>query len=473
MRTGAHAQVSRSRGSTFVVVLWIAFGLVSLALYFANAMSLEFRAADNRACGLAAEEAIDGAARYVAAVLSTRPTNGIAPDPSTYLCEAVPVGEAHFWLIGRDPQPVGGVTRPVFSLVDEASRINLNSATTNMLEYLPRMTADLTEAILEWRDTNGGSGSFASYYALNNPPYQNKSAPFETVDELRLLYGADAYTLVGEDANFNGILDPNEADDNRDSIADPGTLDSVTIYSREPNTYSNGTARVSLKNVTVTGDLPNLLQSLLGTARTEEILTRLGLGATSPRGGPGGGGAVTVSFTSPLHFYRASGMTADEFARVFRTVTVASGGVIEGRVNVNSASAAVLACLPGLCDYPDLAQTLVSYREQNPDRLGSIAWVVDALGQSNSQVLDALQARDCITTDSYQFTADIAAIGPFGRGYRRVKMVFDTLDGAPKIVYRQDLTRLGWALGSEIRQTWVDGASRQGATASLHSRNVL
>ena len=54
---------------------------------------------------------------------------------------------------------------------------------------------------------------------------------------------------------------------------------------------------------------------------------------------------------------------------------------------------------------------------------------------------------------SYQYTADIAAVGPYGRGYRRVKFVFDTSSGAPKIIYRQDLTHLGWALGKEERQT--------------------
>ena len=63
-----------------------------------------------------------------------------------------------------------------------------------------------------------------------------------------------------------------------------------------------------------------------------------------------------------------------------------------------------------------------------------------------------LQAGDYITTHSFQFTADIAAVGAFGRGYRRVKFIFDTSDGAPKILYRQDLSRLGWALEDKVRQ---------------------
>ena len=62
---------------------------------------------------------------------------------------------------------------------------------------------------------------------------------------------------------------------------------------------------------------------------------------------------------------------------------------------------------------------------------------------------------DCITTVSYQFAADIAAVGPHGRGYRRTYFIFDTADGTPKIIYRQDRTNLGWALGKDVRQTWL------------------
>jgi hypothetical protein len=81
-----------------------------------------------------------------------------------------------------------------------------------------------------------------------------------------------------------------------------------------------------------------------------------------------------------------------------------------------------------------------------------VAWVIDALGTSSS-IVTALATGDFITTHTYQFTADIAAVGAYGRGYRRVKFVFDVSDGTPKILYRQDLSRLGWALGDQTRQT--------------------
>jgi hypothetical protein len=143
-------------------------------------------------------------------------------------------------------------------------------------------------------------------------------------------------------------------------------------------------------------------------------------------------------------------MTATEFALVATNLTTTNGSYITGRVNVNTASAAVLTCL--LQNDLAAAQQLVSYRQANPNNLTSIAWVIDALGSNYATDLQALEAGDYITTQSYQFTADIAAVGPYGRGYRRVKFIFDTSTGAPKIVYRQDLTHLGWALGKEVRQ---------------------
>ena len=98
----------------------------------------------------------------------------------------------------------------------------------------------------------------------------------------------------------------------------------------------------------------------------------------------------------------------------------------------------------------------MNYREQNVNNLASIGWLVDCLGTSSS-VVGALAGGDYITTRSFQFQADIAAVGPYGRGYRRVKFIFDTSEGTPRIIYRQDLSRLGWALGTKTRETWVAG----------------
>ena len=51
----------RRQGSVLIIVLWVAFGLVSLTLYFANSMSFESRAADNRVASMEAEQAFEAA----------------------------------------------------------------------------------------------------------------------------------------------------------------------------------------------------------------------------------------------------------------------------------------------------------------------------------------------------------------------------------------------------------------------------
>jgi hypothetical protein len=91
---------------------------------------------------------------------------------------------------------------------------------------------------------------------------------------------------------------------------------------------------------------------------------------------------------------------------------------------------------------------VVAYRQSNPDKLNSVLWLASALPAAN-----ALQAGPFVTAQTYQFTADIAAVGHHGRGYKRCLVVFDTSDGTPRVVYKRDLTDLGWALGKDVRNS--------------------
>jgi type II secretory pathway component PulK len=424
---------------------------------------LELRAADNRTSGMAADQAIEGAARYVSSTLSLYATNGAMPDLSEYSAEAVPVGNsikpeenAHFWLIGRDNSGTsnGGTlfTEPHFALVDEDSKLDLNALwLTNadmLVSNVPYMTYDMAYAIIDWKDTNATSSS--SSFDYGQAGYLPKHAPFETVGELRLVYGSTKDILMGDDLNQNGVLDANETETAGNGQFDPGAMSYFTVYSRQPNTHSDGS---SLTNVTDQTNLQTLLEARLGSSRASAIINRI----FGPAAGGPPGQQTPVTFNSLLQFYMSSGMTADEFGEIYNDITATTNAYTVGRVNVNTAPAEVLACLPGM-DYTT-AQQLVNYRESNAIDYNSFAWIVDALGSSSS-ALTALAQGDYITAHTYQFTADIAAVGPFGRGYRRVRFVFDITDGTPKIVYRRDLSRLGWALGTQTRETWVTQNTR-------------
>src|SRR6185436_8607607 len=137
-------------------------------------------------------------------------------------------------------------------------------------------------------------------------------------------------------------------------------------------------------------------------------------------------------------------MTPEEFAQIDDALTTSTAQFTTGLVNVATAPAEVLACVPGI-DY-DTATAMVSYRLSNPDRMNSVAWVYDAVGTNT------IQAWPYLTSRGSQFTADIAAVGHFNRGYRRTRLVFDISTGTPRIVHRQDLGHLGWALGANVRR---------------------
>jgi type II secretory pathway component PulK len=420
-------------GSVLIIVLWVSFGLVALALYFAHSMSLELRAAGNRASSLQADQAIAGAARYLTNVLGRLPEPGQIPELSTYRTEAVPVGEATFWLIGRNDKQTGTISDdPGFGLVDESSKLNLNTATQAMLEALPRMTPELAAALIDWRDADDEvtqGGAELETYMRRDPPYRCKNTNYESVAEIRLVVGAELDLLFGDDANQNGLLDANENDgdnstpsDNRDGRLDPGLLEYLTVYTQHPLTGTN---------VSDPQQLAALLQGTFSAERANQILTGIGTGV----------GSV-------FEFYVRSGITREEFVQIEGYLI---GTNTVGLVNVNTASEAVLTCLPGIGT--EFASSLVSYRRTNPDQLNSLAWVKDALGWSDSDQQRIREAGPWLTGRTFQFTADIAAVGHHGRGFRRAKLVFDTSEGTPRIRYRQDLTALGWALGPRVRES--------------------
>lgn len=463
------ARVSRpagQRGSILIIVMWICLGLVALTLYFANSMSSELRAAENRVAETSARQAVAGGTRYAAYVLRQYAVGGVMPDLENYEPYGVPVGDdAHFWFIGRNYNelPVRELNQPFFALVDESSKLNLNTVTAAMLQALPipTMTPDLAQAIVAWRTSTGQNASTQeSYYNQLTPSRHNKGAPYESVDELRLVNGAMLDVLFGEDTNRNGTLEPNEDDgensaprDDMNGALQSGLLEYLTVYSSEPATSAAGSRRINVTTLNTQQGRQQLQQRLqqrgLQQTRVSQIVGRIPVtqGIGPGGGGNPGNGAGQGAFTSVADFMLAAQFTADEWTQVHTEFTAATAttGIATGLVNVNTASAAVLSAIPGIG--PDNAPALVAYRQAHPDEMTSFAWLMQVLSPAAIR-----QAGRYITDQSYQFSVDIAGVGAHGRGYWREKVVFDMSTGQPRIVFRQDLTSYGWALGSTVRR---------------------
>ena len=433
------------RASVLIVVLWASVGLVSVALLFGHSMLMVYRGSDNDLAGRQADQAIEGAARYAESLLANAETPGAMPDVTAYENEEVSVGEATFWFLGRATDTSDGKTRE-FGLVDESGKLDINAATTtkDMLMNLPGMTDDFATAIIEWRKDPNTNTTAAGTAATSTASSISKQGPFESIEELALVTGATRDILHGEDANLNGVVDANEddgnkslPDDNSDGKLDPGILEYVTVFGRESNKQSGGsTDRINITDVArVTTSLTTLLDEKLGAGRAGKILPLVA-----------NGGALR----SVLEFYiRAKGndFFEDDFGKIAYELTTSDPAAVPyltGMVNVNTASAAVLGCIPGIG--ADKAATLVSTRLSRTPGDTNYAWVVAVLGDP-----DARTAGPFLTGRSSQITADVAAVGRYGRGYRRTKFVIDSSSGTPRIIYRRNLAPLGWALGSDIR----------------------
>ncbi len=191
---------------------------------------------------------------------------------------------------------------------------------------------------------------------------------------------------------------------------------------------AEGNARINVADASARQDLQTALQELFKEDRALEIMARV---STNP------------SYSSILDFYFQTGMTYDEFSQVADKLTTSSEETFPGLVNVNTASKEVLMCLPGL-EQSD-AEALVSYREVNSGSLDSIAWVTQVLDQEKATGIGTY-----VTVRSQQYSADIICLSGNGRAYKRCRVILDTQEGSPRVVYWRSLTHFGWPLQPEI-----------------------
>jgi hypothetical protein len=426
------------RGSVLVVVLWVSVSLVSLTLLFGHSMLLAYRATDNDVSARQADQAIEGAVRY--AKFLAAETLGELPPIEEYEAEAVPLGEATFWFIGRAADGSAPGSARAYALVDENSKLCLNMGSpaqlpllAQMLAELPGMTPDLATAIVAWRTSD----------KMNLLPPANGTATeakFESVEELALIEGIDELVLYGEDTNQNGALDPNEDDgdrtppaDNADGRLDVGLVEYITAFTKEPATRSDGGTRVNL--ATGGGQWRTPLQEYLTTAldstKAQAVLNAI----------PGG----TTRFESVLQFYDLvkGSLSAEDFDKVCSDITAATTELL----NVNTASETVLARVPGLGE--KAAEALVTQRLTRTQPSTGLAWAAQVIRDNGGNLNEA---GKWLTGRSFFVSADVVAVGRHGRGYRRTRCVIDATTSTPRVVYRRNLAPFGWALGSEARQ---------------------
>jgi type II secretory pathway component PulK len=429
---GSHSY--RTDGTILIVTIWVVLVLAGLALVFARSMRVAAIVSANHVASLDAECVAAGAAQYAMAKLATGSEEESSDLMDSEPYEGKQVGKGYFWLLRPNLEDDRQLD---YGLTDESGKINLNSASEEMLLKLPGMTAELAASIIDWRDEDSEitpGGAEDEYYLSLSEPYNCKNSALETVDEILLIKGASEELLYGEDTNLNSILDDNENDgdfsepsDNRNGRLDTGFYDYVTVYSVEINKDSDGNQRININDANSRQDLQSALQEVVKEDRTLEIMNNI---STNP------------SFSNVLDFYYSTGLKSEEFSQIVDRLTTSDEESFPGLVNVNTAPKAVLLCLPEL-EETDV-EALISRRDSGKD-LDTIAWVTEVLDQEKAVAIGSY-----ITTRSFQYSADILAIAGNGRAYRRYMAVFNMSTQTPQTVYWKSMTHFGWPLNEEI-----------------------
>ena len=437
--------MTRQRGMVLLAVLVIAAvaGMVAVTVMFRLRAEAAAGGGDVRAtqARLAALSGINQAVAQLA-------TTPYQPDrwqdnPTVFENQLVVDNGSNKWYFTVYAPNPSNSQQPRFGVIDEGGKIDLNTADASTLQALPGMTQTLAANLLAWRGSKAQNADAGEdYYQALPQPYAMRDGTLATVDEMLLVKGFNGPILFGEDANLNGILDPNEDDgsdsfppDNADGVLNPGLKADLTVWSKVPNVDAQGKPRVKLN-----GAVRAINQLPLSAKTIKFIKTYLGDGNT---------------FTDPSQLLKMtyqprpsksdkhpaalkSGVGADELAVVMDRLTTAPSTLV-GRVNVNTAPADVLAALPGMGS--DTAKAIVSARAN--------------LAASDRQTIAWLYTQNVLTADQFKNLAPLLSarsgmvrvrcVGfgvPCGQ-FCTLEAVIDLTQTPPAIVYLRDLTKLG------------------------------
>jgi type II secretory pathway component PulK len=267
-----------NRSGFVLLVVTVTLVLLSLAAYsYLGKMETEHRAANMFGRDVEARMAAESGIEYVASQVTLRqadPTLDLYHDPSRFSRQPMgssedPRGQVRFSILSPGQTGAANVL-PRAGLLTETAKFNINRLiefendvddTTDpyfAVSYIPGMTEDICNAILDWIDSNEEprtGGAESSTYQGLAVPYSARNAPLQSIDELLQIQGVTPLLFYGEDANRNGRLDPNEDDgaesppgDNADGILQLGFRDFLTISSRERNTQLSGAKKVNINN---------------------------------------------------------------------------------------------------------------------------------------------------------------------------------------------------------------------------------
>ena len=446
-----HRNAQKNRALVLVLVLWVLVVLALLGLALAHNTRLDNTIRQTARDRISARWLARAGIHRAISILNDDDGRTDSPDDLWYdnefLFKQIPLADGHYSLHADRFLPGNTCA---WGVVDEAAKLNLNTASTLALARLPKMTETLADAIVNWRTSAETDQPADSIDQAKPIPAQTKSPQRQllTIRNLLQIEGVTAKLLYGEDLNLNGLLETNENDgdltappDNKDGILDRGLLAYVTVYSFDNNLDGHQRQRVNV-NVVTAAELMDLLG--LSEAHANWIEENRGGGFQSiadllPETATLAGAAdikidddpdltidsATTTATAPQTVSaqkntktkaqpKTTGpadkekpiepLDATTFRRIADRITTTNTEKIPGLININTASLDVLETLPEL--KREMAEKVIDRRQTLPEGFTSVA---ELLTVEDMTVSLFKQIAPLITVRSNTFT--IRSIG--------------------------------------------------------------
>lgn len=248
--------------------------------------------------------------------------------------------------------PLDGCTFSV-EVIDEASKLNLNTVTREQLLWVPDMTEEIADSIIDWRDSDDdiSVGGAESGYYVNLPfGYEARNGNFKTVRELLLVKGVTQGLFFGDRALDETVTERNK-----------GWVNYFTCYSYDLGTDAGGNAQAN-------ADSANENQPAAQAGNNQS--NAASGGGNQPAGQSGAGQSNDAS---------------------------AGGETGSGKVNVNTASEDVLIALAQGDE--QIAYDIIAYRQsladgiENLDDLRATLSISDELAD---ELINSLTTRSSV-----------------------------------------------------------------------------
>ena len=268
-------------------------------------------------------------------------------------------------LLGENGDEEFNLGHAVFrvQIVDAGSLVNVNTATQQQLQLLP-LDQNQVDCLLDWRESKPDprtDGAKDGYYNSLSQPYNAKLGLLDTVDELLLVKGWTAQTLYQPPTGGTAAQTATDAQGNELPLAALVTVDSGAL-----NLRADGSPRINMGQGGV--DINALTQ----------------LGISGPIAGQIAAHAPFKTFQDLL---AVPGMTPEAAGQLLDAATFTGDPRTQGKINLNTASQAVLQTIPNLTS--DVASAIVSQQSDGFNSLSQLATVAGLTPPVLAQVADS------------------------------------------------------------------------------------